>query len=203
MKKIQADGSRAWGDLEKASHRTVCLALEEYQPFMAQIPDRIGHSRQNKNPVVQLLCPRGHSIIPVQLHMDIPKRHALGHIEMDLHQAGDESDNYVPANKVLIQDTERDWGVDEDRRAVWQCAFHEETDDDSLGGCRTEIEWGGTFCEKHKDAPEPDGLNMLWENRVRIRCRQCRYSGTHRRTSLLVDYALCVVTRRSKMRLQS
>lgn len=202
MKKIEAEGSRTWAHLEKASHKDVCLALENFEPFMKHIVDRIGYSRNNKNPVLQLLCPRGHPIIKVQLHMDAPKWISLGHSEMDLHQAGEESENYVPASQVLIHDTERAWGVDEDSRYVWQCAYHEE-DDDSLDGCGTAIEWGGIFCDEHQGAPEPDALNMLWENRVKVRCPQCRYDGTHRRSSLLIDYAIAVTTHRRSLRLRS
>lgn len=203
MKKIDAPDSRAWADSEKRSHKEVCLALQTYKPFVDRIVDRVGYSRDNRNPVVQLLCPRGHSVLKVQVHCDIPKTITLGHWELDLHEAGREEDNYVPASQVLVEDTEIEWGTVESRWA-WTCAFHAEIEDPTqTGNCRTEIEWGTIFCDDHKDAAEPDGLNMLWENRVRVRCPQCPYSGTHRRTSLLVEYAIAVATRRQKMRLRS
>ena len=212
MKKIEASGSREWEKLEQQDSARIVAALLDLKPFMDQIKSRTRY-QENNNPVKRLCCPKGHEIIRLQLEVDLPML-ITGKQDwkaMSLKQAGEESDNYVPTSKVLVKATDQPWGKGASKKYTWACAYKREVPEDEdpnldqFGGCRNEIAWGGTFCEAHKDAPEPEGLNHVWDTKVSINCPMpgCIYDGEHRSGSLLVLYAAAVLTRQRKMKLDS
>lgn len=214
MKKIKASSADEWLDLETKDHAAVVRALLDYRPFYEAVTypssqhsdDRRFYCDREKMPRKTFTCPTGHPILQVVLDVDVcknitqPKTHPYYGLP-DVALGMVDGDKWVPFDQWRFRSTSTQWGNDNPWGEGWYCYYEDEAGEH----CRVPLPWGSKFCDEHADEPDPEVPEVPWDEKVLVVCPEvnCRYRGVHRRSSLLIEYALACVTRRQHIKFTS